>query len=100
VPDGTRLGSWNAGLFGYLYTRGQVVNLDGLVNNAAYDHILTCSIGAYAARREIDYLLDAAGAIDLAAPYWDGGRPVVFGPPAFDNSATMECRKMVLLPLR
>ena len=100
VPEGTRLGSWNAGLFGYLYTRGQVVNLDGLVNNAAYDHILTRSIGAYASRREIDYLLDAPGAIDLAAPFWDGGRPVAFRPPALDNRAAMECRRMVLLPLR
>lgn len=100
LPDGARLGSWNAGLFGYFYARGHVVNLDGLVNNAAYDHILTRSIGAYAAGREIDYLLDAAGAIELAARYWDGGRSVVFPRPVLDNGATMECRRMVLLPLR
>jgi hypothetical protein len=100
LPDGTRLGSWNAGLFGYFYARGDVVNLDGLVNNSAYDAILSRSIGAYAARRHVDYLLDAAGAIELAAPYWDRGRSVVFLRPALDNSATMECRRMVLLPLR
>jgi len=100
VPDGTRLGSWNAGLFGYFYERGEVVNLDGLVNNAAYDHILSRSLGAYAGHREIDYLLDGPGAIELAAPYWDGGRPVAFRPSALDNSATLECRHMVLVPLR
>jgi len=94
-----RLASWNAGLFGYFYERGEVVNLDGLVNNAAYAAILTRSVGAYAARRDVDYLLDAAGAIELAKPYWDGGRPVTLPPPAMDNAAGRECRSLVLVPL-
>jgi len=99
VPDGTRLGSWNAGLFGYFYARGEVVNLDGLVNNAAYDAILGRSLGAYAARRRIDSLLDAGGAIELAAPYWDGGRPITFPAAVLDNGADRECHHIVLLPL-
>jgi hypothetical protein len=95
-----RLASWNAGLFGYFYERGEVVNLDGLVNNAAYAAILTRSVGAYAARRDVDYLLDAAGAIELAKPYWDGGRPVTLRAPTMDNAAARECRSIVLVPLR
>ncbi len=99
LPDRTRLGSWNAGLFGYFYERGEVVNLDGLVNNAAYAAILTRSVGAYVVRRDVDYLLDAGGAIDFMRPYWDGGRPVALPAPAMDNSAARECRSIVLVPL-
>jgi hypothetical protein len=35
LPDGTRVGSWNAGHLGY-FTDYQIVNLDGLVNTPDY----------------------------------------------------------------
>ncbi|MEN8208831.1 MAG: hypothetical protein ABFR50_06235, partial [Candidatus Fermentibacteria bacterium] len=39
LDDGTVIGSWDAGYIGY-YCRHRVVNLDGLVNNYAYQTIL------------------------------------------------------------
>ncbi len=99
LSDGTRLGAWNAGVFGYFYRRGEVVDLDGLVDNAAYRHIVSRSLGAYAAERHLDYLLDADGAIELAEPYWDAGRPVSRPPPVWSGAASGTCRRMVLLPV-
>jgi hypothetical protein len=99
LPEGTRIGAWNAGLFGYFYQQGQVVNLDGLVNNSAYRHILDRSLGRYAAERRIDYLLDADGAIDFGKPYWDGGREVSFPTRSSPGEGIPGCRRMVLVPL-
>jgi hypothetical protein len=99
VPQGTRLGAWNAGLFGYFYQRGEVVDLDGLVDNEAYRHIVDGSLGAYAARRKTDALLDAAGAIDFGKPSWNHGAPVRFPAPILDHADRAECRRMVLVPI-
>jgi hypothetical protein len=99
VPEGTRLGSWNAGPFGYFYQRGEVVDLDGLVDNDAYRHIVDGSLGDYAARRRIDDLLDADGAIDFGKPYWNRGSAVLFPPPILDNRDRAACRRMVLVPI-
>ncbi len=99
LPDGTRLGSWNAGLFGYFYERGEVVNLDGLVNNAAYGSIMTSSLGAYVTRRRIGYLLDATGAMDLSTPFWNHGRAVTFPRAILDNHSVAECREMRVVPV-
>jgi hypothetical protein len=99
LPDGTRLGAWNAGLFGYFYNRGDVVNLDGLVNNAAYHHILNRSLGAYVAERHIAYLLDREGAIELAKASWNSGRPVSFRPAVWQEPTSGACYQIVLVPL-
>ena len=99
VPAGTRLGSWNAGLFGYFYQRGEVVDLDGLVDNEAYRHIVDGSLGDYAARRMIDGLLDADGAIEFGKPYWNRGSAVLFPLPILDNRDRAECRRTVLVPI-
>jgi hypothetical protein len=99
VPAGTRLGSWNAGLFGYFYERGEVVDLDGLVDNEAYRHLVDGSLADYAARRRIDDLLDADGAIDFGKPYWNRGGGVLFPAPILDNGDRAECRRMVLVPI-
>jgi hypothetical protein len=96
LPDGTRLGAWNAGLLGYFYERGEVVNLDGLVNNAAYHRILDRTLGAYVAERRIAYLLDSEGAIELSKPYWNGGGPVSFPPALWREGAY---RRIALVPL-
>lgn len=99
LPQGTTLGAWNAGLFGYFYERGQVVNLDGLVNNAAYHHVVDRSLGAYVVERKIDYLIDSDGAIGFGQTYWNNGRRVSF--PAFRPlvEALPGCRRIVLAPL-
>jgi hypothetical protein len=99
LPPGTRLGAWNAGLVGYFYQRGQVVDLDGLVDNAAYRHIVDRSLGAYVAGREIQYLLDADGIASFWQPYWDGGRPLSFPIAVWKTSVPAACRQMSLIPV-
>jgi hypothetical protein len=95
----TVLGSWNAGLFGYFYTGGTVVNLDGLVNNRAYDEMRARSLRAYAAGRHVGYLLDAPGAIELASPYWNGGAPMGPLDVALDNRGRGACKSLALVRL-
>jgi 4-amino-4-deoxy-L-arabinose transferase-like glycosyltransferase len=97
LPDGVLLGSWNAGLFGYFYERGNVVNLDGLVNNSAYDNMMSRSVGNYVSRRKITYLLDAGGAMELWRPYWNRTNDVAFPNPILDNAAIAECREIRLV---
>lgn len=100
LPEGSRVGSWNAGLFGYFFTRGQVVNLDGLVNNRAYEHILDHSLGEYCYERDISFLLDAEGAVNIWKPYWNHAGEVNFPDPLIDNAKTCLCRRILLLPLK
>jgi hypothetical protein len=52
-----RVGAWNAGLIGY-YEGGNVVNLDGLVNNDIYDYAASNSLPAYISSRDIKYIID------------------------------------------
>jgi hypothetical protein len=70
VPRGARIGSWNAGVFGYFLKERTVVNLDGLVNNAAYTHLTSRSLGMYCRRAGISYLVDEAGAFRIWDPFW------------------------------
>ena len=99
LPDGVLLGSWDAGLFGYFYERGEVVNLDGSVNNEIYDNIRNRSLGEYVARQHIKYLLDAAGAMELVRPYWNGPGGVSFPEPVLENSTVAQCRQIRLVPV-
>jgi hypothetical protein len=56
-PLEARVGSWNAGIIGY-YEGGNVVNLDGLVNNDIYDYVTNGSLPAYMGSRNIHYIID------------------------------------------
>jgi hypothetical protein len=57
LPPDARVGTWNAGIIGYLSQR-QVVNLDGLVNTRAYFEREQYDQCAYWERTGIGYLVD------------------------------------------
>lgn len=72
LPRGATVGSWNAGIYGYFYKGGKIVNLDGLVNNDVFPHLSERSIGAYCMANHVEFLVDAAGAFGIWDPYWTG----------------------------
>lgn len=55
--DNGRIGAWNAGIINY-YQGGEVVNLDGLVNNDIYFYAVSNSSYEYLEDRNIRYVLD------------------------------------------
>lgn len=69
VPKGTRIGSFNAGVFGYFLDDMTVINLDGVVNNAAYPYIAERKLEKYIALANIEYLLDDSRAIEILKQY-------------------------------
>lgn len=58
LPRDARVGSWNAGLLGFLSDR-QVVNLDGLVNPWEYLEVEQYDLCAYWEKMGITHLVDA-----------------------------------------
>jgi hypothetical protein len=62
APDAS-VGAWNAGILSY-FSRAEVVNLDGVINDEALAANLTGSIDAYIHARGITYLADLRGQID------------------------------------
>jgi hypothetical protein len=58
------VGSWNAGIIGY-YAGGNVVNLDGLVNNDIYGYAIRNELPAYMANHDICYIMDFANLIEV-----------------------------------
>jgi hypothetical protein len=62
-PLDGRVGAWNAGVIGY-YQGGEVVNIDGLVNNDIYPFILSNSLAAYLDSKQITYLVDSQSMVD------------------------------------
>lgn len=59
LPDGTRLGSWNAGVIAF-FSRHRVVNLDGLANDAVVAaRRQGLSTLDYATTARVDHVLDA-----------------------------------------
>jgi hypothetical protein len=70
LPEKTTVGSWNAGVYGYFFDRGNIVNLDGLVNNVAYDHIKNRSLGDYCRRVGVTHLVDPVGSFRYWQSYW------------------------------
>ncbi|MBN2207902.1 MAG: glycosyltransferase family 39 protein [Candidatus Coatesbacteria bacterium] len=54
---GERVGAFNAGMLGYLL-KGQVVNLDGVVNNRVLPHLTNHTLDRYLRETRIDYLID------------------------------------------
>lgn len=53
------VGSWNAGIIGY-YQGGDVINLDGLVNNEVYPYMVENRLNEYIAQKGIRYVVDFA----------------------------------------
>lgn len=54
---GQRVGGWNSGILGY-FTDGQVVNLDGLVNNSVYPYIISNTLQDYIEETGITIIAD------------------------------------------
>ena len=52
-----RVGAWNAGIFSY-FQGGDIVNLDGVVNNDVYAYVITNTLPEYLERTQIRYLID------------------------------------------
>ena len=57
IPKGATIGSFNAGIQGYFSTH-RVVNLDGLVNNAAFEALRQKDMWSYIQSEKIQYLVD------------------------------------------
>lgn len=58
LPVGSKIGSFNAGIQGY-FSKHTLVNLDGLVNNQASDHMLQHDMWKYITEVEkLDYISD------------------------------------------
>jgi hypothetical protein len=59
LPEGARIGSWNAGMLGYFSHRA-VINLDGLVNDAEYFELVIRKhrLQQYLAAEEIGWIAD------------------------------------------
>ncbi|MBS1910835.1 MAG: hypothetical protein JST22_02500 [Bacteroidetes bacterium] len=74
VPEGSIVGAWNAGIVGYYFEHGTVVNLDGVVNNAAAGAIREHRLALYARTAGITWLADEARTLNVFTPYWNGGR--------------------------
>lgn len=56
IPDQDRLGAFDTGQLGWEHPRLEVVNLDGLVNNAAYRALRARRIGRYMLDQRIEWL--------------------------------------------
>lgn len=52
-----RVGAWNAGIIGY-YEGGNIINLDGLVNNDIFSYAVDNRLPAYLESRDITYIVD------------------------------------------
>jgi hypothetical protein len=73
-PDES-IGSFNSGIYAY-YSQRRVVNLDGVVNHAAYSAVKQKSMMAYLAEDDVDYLIDSDWAIHTEyAPFMGSGYP-------------------------
>ena len=70
LPPEAKVGSWNAGVYGYFYDMGQIVDLDGLVNNAVFPYIRHRSLGTYCVNNHIEFLVDAPGTFKVWDSFW------------------------------
>lgn len=57
------IGAWNAGIIGY-YQGGEVINLDGLVNNDIYPFAIENEVPSYLQAAGICYVIDFDGMFD------------------------------------
>jgi hypothetical protein len=72
TPPDTRAGSFNGGIIGYFSDRA-VLNLDGVVNENAYEALRGCEMTTYIRDERIEYVVDFGNAVILASC----GEPVV-----------------------
>lgn len=72
TPPGTRAGSFNGGIIGYFSDR-TVVNLDGVVNEGAYEALRDRDVTTYVRDERLEYIVDFGAALIVAA----AGPPVV-----------------------
>ena len=52
-----KIASWNAGIIGY-YQGGNVINIDGLVNDDIYGYAINNELPTYIAQQNITYIID------------------------------------------
>jgi hypothetical protein len=52
-----RVGSWNAGIYGY-FTDSKITNLDGLVNDSVIPYIIEDQLMEYIDKQKISYIVD------------------------------------------
>lgn len=74
IPSGSVVGAWNAGIYGYFFEKGKLVNLDGVVNNEIYPYIKNRNVGDYAREAGINYLVDDN--FTLQNKYWGKSKPL------------------------
>jgi hypothetical protein len=77
LRPGSRVGSWNAGPYGYCFA-SDVVDLDVLVNNDAYVHLVDRSLERHCREKQIKYLVDPVGGLAFARQFWRNGQGCVF----------------------
>jgi hypothetical protein len=63
TPPGAMIGSFNAGIFGYFSGR-QVVNLDGVINEAAYRALATHRLADYIDQTGLEWVIDWGGQLE------------------------------------
>lgn len=67
-----RVGSFNAGILGYFSNRA-VVNLDGVINNSAFDALRRRRLGDYLTANSIEYVADFRYFVEVDyAEFWGG----------------------------
>jgi len=71
LHEGVRVGSGNAGVYGYFFEKGIVVDLDGLVNNTAYESIRARDLEGYCSTVGITHLVDPIAGFERMAKYWN-----------------------------
>jgi len=82
TPVGSSVASFNAGIYAY-YGGRQVVNLDGVVNHAAFDAVKDRALAAYILSAGIGYLVDYDSAVHREyAPLMGNGYPEILEPVA------------------
>lgn len=79
LPESSVVGAWNAGIMGYFFEKGIVVNLDGVVNNKIYPFIKTHQIRRYIKENNIDYIMDGKQAFIWQSRFWNDGKGDIFG---------------------
>ena len=81
VPEGARIGCFNAGIPGFFSSR-QVINLDGLVNNSITGYYRRRSVERYLAEEQIHWIADENVA-------WSRAERFMGKPPAREVVATV-----------
>ena len=69
VPDGAQLGAFDTGRLAWEHPRLRVVNLDGLVNNAAYRALRRRRIGRYMLEQDVEWLYVYDKVVNRFAPF-------------------------------